>query len=406
MNIIVLTSFLPDENEVILKSKNKPISSANSTFQKALIRGLSDNKRDNNTTRIINVANVGCYPFNYNSPHYKGSVDSVYDFPTIDISFFNISYIKHICIYKKLISILERIISPEEETTIICYDLYWPFIKACSKLKQSHKIKIVSIVPDIPELTGSPNTFLYKIYSWLPHNNVYDFIHNIDGFVLLTESMKEVLKIESKPYIIIEGIYDKSYASQSDSAEIYFDKDKFNILYSGALNKRNGLEDLIESVTKMTNIPKEICLHICGAGELSQYIIEKSATNPQIKFWGQISRDKVLEMQRQASLLINPRKSDEEFAKYSFPSKTMEYMASGTPVLMYRLNTLPIEYEPYLFFVDSSGLEVSIERIMNTTNDKRGEIGSSARDFILREKNETTQAARLLNFVNNISKPS
>ena len=62
-------------------------------------------------------------------------------------------------------------------------------------------------------------------------------------------------------------------------------------------------------------------------------------------------------MQQQATLLVNPRKGHEEYTKYSFPSKTMEYMASGTPTIMYKLPGLPIEYEEYLVLLPDNSQE-------------------------------------------------
>ena len=38
---------------------------------------------------------------------------------------------------------------------------------------------------------------------------------------------------------------------------------------------------------------------------------------------------------------VNPRQNNEEFTKYSFPSKTMEYLASGVPVVAYKLDGIP-----------------------------------------------------------------
>lgn len=69
-------------------------------------------------------------------------------------------------------------------------------------------------------------------------------------------------------------------------------------------------------------------------------------------------------MQQQATLLVNPRKGHEEYTKYSFPSKTMEYMASGTPTIMYKLPGLPIEYEEYLVLLPDNSQE-TLTAILN-----------------------------------------
>ena len=57
----------------------------------------------------------------------------------------------------------------------------------------------------------------------------------------------------------------------------------------------------------------------------------------RIHFGGVIPLSEVIEKEIQATILINPRPVDQEFTKYSFPSKIMEYMSSGTPVLTTKL---------------------------------------------------------------------
>ena len=63
----------------------------------------------------------------------------------------------------------------------------------------------------------------------------------------------------------------------------------------------------------------------------------------RIEFLGMLPRTDVLELQSKATILVNPRQPVGDFTKYSFPSKTIEYMASGTPLLMYKLPGIPEE---------------------------------------------------------------
>ena len=43
--------------------------------------------------------------------------------------------------------------------------------------------------------------------------------------------------------------------------------------------------------------------------------------------------------------------------QYSFPSKTMEYLASGTPSIAYKLEGIPSEYYPFIIFPESNDVE-------------------------------------------------
>lgn len=60
---------------------------------------------------------------------------------------------------------------------------------------------------------------------------------------------------------------------------------------------------------------------------------------------------------KKATLLINPRPSNEEFTKYSFPSKNLEYMASGTPLLATDLPGIPAEYKRYEYIIENENID-------------------------------------------------
>jgi len=115
-----------------------------------------------------------------------------------------------------------------------------------------------------------------------------------------------------------------------------------------------------------------------------------------------VEQNRVFEMQQQATLLVNPRKGDAEFTKYSFPSKTMEYMASGTPTVMYKLPGLPADYEEHLVLIPDNSRETFTAVLKEWGNKEQVELdefGKHARQFILENKNSEIQAKRLMNFI-------
>ena len=403
MKYLLLFNFLSNESLILKKSKGKPISFANSTFQKTLLKGISNIKTENDILTCLNIANIGCYPFNFESALQKKDFYSLYDIPVEDISFLNISYIKHLSQYHNLKNSLKHVFTHQEATTVVCYDLSVIVLKALRRLKQKYPIKIIVIVPDLPNLTGMPETRLYKLYKMLPHSDVFDYLDCIDGYVLLSDSMKIPLKVENKPYTVLEGIYDSSTLPPSAAMDRTND-DTFTILYAGALTKRNGIVNLIDCVLEIRR-KKPIKLILCGAGDLTEHIIEISRRTDCIDYRGQLPREEILKMQTVADLLVNPRQPDKEFAQYSFPSKTMEYLASGTPVLMYKLSTLPEEYFPYLFFInpnEKNALKEAVLRIMDIGPNARRSYGLKAQEFILKTKNQDVQAKALFDFISKI----
>ena len=93
----------------------------------------------------------------------------------------------------------------------------------------------------------------------------------------------------------------------------------------------------------------DIELWLFGSGDMEKDITDYCKSDQRIKYFGMVPREKVVKFEKKAKLLVNPRPTNNEFTKYSFPSKTIEYMASGTPLLTTRLPGIPSEYFDHVF---------------------------------------------------------
>ena len=110
----------------------------------------------------------------------------------------------------------------------------------------------------------------------------------------------------------------------------------------------------------------------------------------------------VLAYEQKASLLVNVRDPDEAFTSYSFPSKTIEYMLSGTPLLTTRLPGIPKEYDKYLILIEDNlpqTIASGIETAFRMTSEARQSLGNAAACFIAEEKNSDKQAEKILRFI-------
>ena len=119
----------------------------------------------------------------------------------------------------------------------------------------------------------------------------------------------------------------------------------------------------------------------------------------RIVFKGQLPHSEIIDLQKNATVLINPRKNTEEFTKYSFPSKNLEYLASGTPVVAYKLDGIPTEYSEHIQYVLDDSVEAlknAIEHICELPFEERCEIGVNARNFVLNQKNAKMQTKKII----------
>ena len=119
----------------------------------------------------------------------------------------------------------------------------------------------------------------------------------------------------------------------------------------------------------------------------------------RIQYLGTVSNEVAKKLQREAFVLVNPRSNKEEYTKYSFPSKKMEYMATGRPVLMYKLKGIPYEYDDYIYYFGND-MRKSIEQLAIADPEELAAKGRKARDFVVLNKTSIKQAEKIINLLN------
>ncbi|MBO7289316.1 MAG: glycosyltransferase, partial [Clostridia bacterium] len=152
-------------------------------------------------------------------------------------------------------------------------------------------------------------------------------------------------------------------------------------------------------VDAVINTECNIKFLIYGSGELDQELTEISKSNPKIEYKGSVPYSEILKQETKAHLLINPRSTEEEYTKLSFPSKNIEYMLSGTACLFTKLKSMPEEYYSYIFTIEdesSEGIQKKLEEIYQLSPDRLEKLGLSAREYIINNKSRSTQAKKIV----------
>ena len=141
-------------------------------------------------------------------------------------------------------------------------------------------------------------------------------------------------------------------------------------MYAGKLHKKFGVNSLVDAMKFIDK--KNVKLLLYGDGDSVDYIKNAARSDARIEYRGVVPVTEVEKIIRSVSLLINPRPNDSEFVKYSFPSKTVEYLLSGTPFASVRLPGIPREYYNYIVPIEKSDPIViadAINDIMDTDYD-------------------------------------
>ena len=244
----------------------------------------------------------------------------------------------------------------------------------------------VGIVTDLPDMLGG-SSFSKKLANYV--------IRHCTAYVLLTEAMNHYLNKKGKPYVILEGHADITMADRIPSTD---KKTAPRIcFYAGGVSKQYGLGNLVEGFQKADLSNAQ--LHIYGPGDYVEELQQIAAKDDRIFYGGMLLNTEIVEKEMEASLLVNPRPTCEEYVKYSFPSKTMEYMASGTPVLTTVLPGMPEEYHPYVYLLEeetADGIARKLTQLMALSDEELFEKGQKAREFILTTRNNVIQASKIL----------
>lgn len=148
---------------------------------------------------------------------------------------------------------------------------------------------------------------------------------------------------------------------------------------------------------------KDLRLHFYGLGDMEKNMDYYKNLDPRIAYFGVVPNEIVVKKQIEATLLINPRPSNQEYTRYSFPSKNMEYMVSGTPIVTTRLPGMPDEYREYVYIFNDesvSGMYTELKSLLSKSRSELNTFGGKAKQFVLDKKNNIVQTQRLINLLN------
>ena len=402
MNVLFLTlAYHPDILDEVTAASKSGLQNQINNYQWAFINGLRECAKNENAVEVVNALPVGIFPLHYRkiylSMRHLGE-----NFQ--EIGGINVPWFKQKARRKKAFqAIVAWAQKSKNNRTVLIYSLYLPYLQAAEKAKKRFPdLKVSVIVADLPNELGisSGRRGLLKKIEYKMGNQKNEICEKMDGFILLTKHMAEALPIADKAQMVMEGLVLPQARILDTDENKREPKPLPVVLYSGTLNRELGIDELLGA---FRNMP-EYALWLCGKGDMEKEVADACAVCPNIHYLGFVSQQKALELQAQADVLINPRSGKGLFTRYSFPSKTLEYMRSGKPVLCYKLEGIPDEYDAFLRYIPEGegGITAAIRNIFTLPSEARKEIGESARKFTLSEKSAASQCKKLWDFLGKV----
>ena len=345
MNVLMLCGYFAQENEEeVIQHARYPVEFSANTFQRKLIEGFL---RTGSKLDVLSAPFIGSFPNACDLPVFKQFEVSTNECRYVGFNnIWGIRNLSRSAALKKAVKAFAK--DPAEKKLILVYCPHTPFLEAAVYAKAlDPKIRICLYVPDLPNYMNlrADRSWVYDVAKYADIRRMHRLMEQVDGYVLLTEHMRSKLPVADKPCLVREGIL-----SDWTEAETRYSPEEKYVVYTGKMDAKFGIPELLEG---FGSIPDETYrLILCGSGDCDEDIRQAAQADFRIQFLGQVSPEEAQRWQKRAAVLVNPRTNCEEYTKYSFPSKNIEYLMSGRPVAAYLLDGMPDVYSEFIYTAD------------------------------------------------------
>jgi glycosyltransferase involved in cell wall biosynthesis len=287
-----------------------------------------------------------------------------------------------------------------EQRVIYSYNLTVPpglFSWAAARLTRS---KLVASLNDInvpgETVPGTWSTRLdYRLHRWL--------IPRLDGHVAVADAIMQDFAPE-RAFIRVEGGVTETVFQQTAVRSTSTDG-TFTMVAAARLDASNGVQLLLDAFERVSE--PRWRLIIAGSGPLEDAVKVAASRDPRITFAGFLPFEKVLQLYTRADLLLNIRATRTLHTRYFFPSKLMEYLASGTPVLTTDTGHVEQEFGDFVYLLRDESADAiidSLRQIAALSGDERLARGSRAREYMQQSKTWDAQGKRLAQYIDGLTR--
>ncbi len=392
-NILYLSA-LASEKRINLEHKKsgKNPGFAVQKFSRLLVKGILENN-----VKVLALSNPPYIGRKGKYVHCERETENIITYKYLP--YINIPLLKHISLFLyAFFYVLFWGLKKRDNKAIICDVLAISICMGALFASKINRILSVAVVTDLYGLmqNNDKKSFLVRMASKL---NAW-YSSAFDKYILLTEQMNEIVNPKNRPHMVMEALCDSTLVQNN-----YLTVEKSHprtIIYAGGINEIYGLKMLAEGFLKAD--VKDVKLVYYGHGPYVEEFKKLCKLHSNLEYRGIAPNEVVVDEELKASLLVNPRFTTEAFTKYSFPSKNMEYMASGTPLLTTNLPGMPKEYHNYVFLFKEETVEGyadTIRKILSKPESELISFGLKAKKFVLENKNNIVQGKRIIEFLDN-----
>jgi glycosyltransferase involved in cell wall biosynthesis len=399
--VLLITYLYPDRLErIVCDQKIRPSQTQN--FGMSLLYALKEGFGDN--VEVFSSAPLLDFPHNkcIVAPY---AIWTIYNsIPATMLPYINLFVVKHISRFVAtfLFVLLWVTKNRNKKRIILLHGVN------SSKLWAVNLIKIffpsIITVSYLTDDVGIPLKWQKKIINKIRQFDttiIYPGLQRMSGIITMTEPLTTRLA-KGRPFLLIPTIQKpdhkviSDYSANPNSLE-------FIITYSGGLSRDYGADLLLEAFGKSEH--PDWKLVITGWGEMEDDIRASAKSDPRIDFRGFISLDELKNVYHSTTILVNPKRINSRVAEYSFPSKIIEYLSTGKPVVSTNLLVLDESIRKHMIIAENDtpeGILKCLEEVYAWDKSHYEVWRSDSLRFVQEELSPSVQGRKILRFLSDL----
>lgn len=323
----------------------------------------------------------------------------------INLGFINLFLLKHLSRLLTCLVTALPLIRKERIDWIFIHGVHTPYLLfgLMTRLLGCSMAVVLTDPPGVILSTdGRVARLMKRVDAWL----IKKILGHADAvFALAPDLLRRLAPV--RPGLVFPGILESTldaHVRPVELASAEFATRPFTIIYAGGLSQAYGVDRLIEAVM-MLSPSVSVCLKLYGRGDQEVRIRQLTAKDSRFIYGGFVDTAALMPELCAADILINPRPTSELFASQSFPSKLIEYLATGRPVLTTRIPSIPDALKEQFFYIDNEsaeGIHMAICALMDISASDRSKKGYAAQLFVRVNYSEPVIGRKIVEFINGL----
>lgn len=290
----------------------------------------------------------------------------------------------------------------KKRRVLVVYNVFFPNVIFMRILTWFARTKLVVAVFEIGTVQSLNLGWMHRLLEpeWLKRLGE-KCLRILDGRIFITDAIARDFA-KGRHYVRIDGGVTRNVVDRLPELKVSAHSE-FRMMFAGGLSQWNGIPLMLEYM-KANNDPS-LRLCIAGRGEFSHAVENAAAKDCRIEYKGMLPHSELFKFYSDADVLLNLRDDSDPVMQYHYPSKFLEMLTVGKPVIATDVAHTREVYGEHCFVMDEFSLDafaVQVERIRNMSPEARCEFGYSVRNWMLANKTWRAQASLIGSYIENM----